>query len=174
MIDKNTFWNSAAKDGLMLGAVSVIYFVVVFLCGKIEAGSFVTILVNIFTTLLWVAKLWISLYLLRYFIHRKHILDGDASDGPSFKYGAAVSMLSALVYSGLYFAFITFVTPDIFEESIGMIAESGMFSKSELTMMNDMAGVMPLYSFIGNFIYCTLFGMVATFFYTRSSSKNPF
>ena len=170
MTDKNYFWNSAAKDGLMLGAISVIYFVLVFLCGKIDGGKVISIALSVFTTLLWVAKLWISLYALRYFILRYHSQDPD---GSAFKYGAAVSLLSALVYSGLYFAFITFVTPDIFQESIDLISQSGMLSKNEIDMMNDMAASMPLFSFIGNLIYCTIFGTIASFIYSRST-QNPF
>lgn len=170
MRDKNYFWNNAAKDGLMLGAISVLYFVIVFLCGKIEAGAAVSIAVNVFTTLLWVAKLWISLYALRFFILRYQAGDEDASP---FRYGAAVSLLSALVYSGLYFAFITFVTPDVFEQSVSLITESGMFSMNEMQMLEDMAPSMPLFSFIGNLLYCTLFGVIASFIFTRST-QNPF
>lgn len=173
MTDKNYFWNNAAKDGLMLGAVSVIYFVLVFLCGKINAGNVISIALNVFTTLLWVAKLWVSLYMLRHFILRHQKKDEGEVQASPFRYGAAVSLLSALVYSGLHFAFITFVTPDVFTESVSLITESGMFSINEMEMLENMAPSMPLFSFIGNLMYCTLFGVIASFIFTRST-QNPF
>lgn len=173
MGDKNTFWSSASKDGLMLGGVSVAYVLIVFLMDFIPGGTVVNIVKNLLSPLLWAVKLWASLYLLRLFVRSWQPEEENAGSQSPFRYGAAVAFLSALVYSGFYFAYVSFITPDIFMESISVMEQSGMMDANSLKMMQDMAPSMPLYSFVGNLIYCSLFGIIASSFYARPK-QNPF
>lgn len=174
MGDNNSFWSRASKDGLILGGVSVLYVLLVFVLGKIQAGTAGTVIVNLLSSVLWAVKLWASLYLLRLFVHRWQGSAETEEERPGgFKYGAAVSLLSALVYSGFHFAYISFVTPDVFTQTIEMMIETGMMDANTTSMMEQMAPSMPLYSFIGNFIYCTIFGIIATSIFAKPK-QNPF
>lgn len=172
MRDKNTFWSSAAKDGLLLGGISVAYVLIIFLMGKIQGGVGITFIMNVLSSLLWIAKFSGSLLFLRFCIHRWQSGSED-EEGRGSRYGAAVALLSALVYSGFHFAYITFVTPDAFVESIDILAQTGALDAKSLELMKEMAPSMPLYSFIGNLIYCTLFGIIASAIFSRPK-QNPF
>lgn len=56
MNDKNSFWNQAAKAGLVLGGVSALYLMVTYLLGLINSSGFVKILLSVVGALLWAAK----------------------------------------------------------------------------------------------------------------------
>lgn len=173
MRDKNTFWSNASKDGLMLGGISVAYVLIIFLMSKIQGGVAVTFIMNVLSSLMWIAKFVGSLLFLRLCIQRWQAGAAEDEDGSGSRYGAAIAFLSALVYSGFHFAYITFITPDAFTESINILAQSGTLDAKSLELMKEMAPSMPLYSFIGNLIYCTLFGVIASAIFGRPK-QNPF
>ena len=63
MNERNTFWNQAAKAGLVLGGVSVAYLALTYLLSLVNGEGFVLILMSIIKALLWVAKLFGCIYL---------------------------------------------------------------------------------------------------------------
>ena len=70
MNERNTFWNQAAKAGLVLGGVSVAYLALTYLLSLVNGEGFVLILMSIIKALLWVAKLFGCIYLMKLFITR--------------------------------------------------------------------------------------------------------
>ena len=70
MNDKNSFWNQAAKAGLVLGGVSALYLVITYLLGLINSSGFVKILLSVVEALLWAAKFAACVYLMKMFIQK--------------------------------------------------------------------------------------------------------
>ena len=102
---------------------------------------------------------------------------GQHPHTPSTENSSLAAHLSALLYSGFYLAWVTFVQPDMFKESIdlAMGAYDGMFSSEQMGMIQDMMPKMPTLSFFVNFFWCWLFGTVLSAIFSRNiPSRNPF
>ncbi|MBR3076106.1 MAG: DUF4199 domain-containing protein, partial [Bacteroidales bacterium] len=95
----------------------------------------------------------------------------------SFSFGAATALLSALIYSGFYLAWVLFIQPDMFKESIdaAMQLYEGIFTEAQLEQMEQLVPKMPSYTFFVNLIWCWLFGTVLSAILSRNiPSRNPF
>ena len=99
MSERNTFWNRAAKAGLVLGGVSVAYLAITFLMSLVSGEGFVLILMSVLKALLWVAKLFGCIYLMKHVITRYDSRPlGEGERRPSaFSFGCLVAFLSALI-----------------------------------------------------------------------------
>ena len=91
-------WNQAAVAGLSLGGVSIAYMLLTYLLGLLPEGAALNVLTSVLNLLLWVAKFVGCILLLRFFIRKYASSDIEASHSKSFKFGALVAFLSALVY----------------------------------------------------------------------------
>lgn len=170
MSDKNSLGNRAAWAGLILGAVSIAYFV----GSSLTAGLGSPIIANILNMLLWLAKFSASIYLLRKFMI--DFFRGNPSSDRSrvFRFGMLTAFLSALVYSSFYLAYVTFIAPDIFDEAFELLAQMPMAGNT-LSEMEEMLPMMPTYGFFGNLIYCFIFGTVLSAVFARGIVDNdPF
>ncbi len=176
MVDRHSLWDGAAKAGLVLGGLCVLYMALTALTGLI-AGSSRTgaIFASMLNALLWAAKFFGCLFLLRHFMLRFSASNPEAGSSDIFRFGTVTALLSALVYSGCYLAYVTFINPDIFSEAMQILQENPMMDKASMEAMENMIPMMPTYAFFGNLIYCWLFGTVLSAIYSRNiPSRNPF
>jgi hypothetical protein len=171
---KNNIWEQAGKAGLVLGGVSIVYMVLTMLTGK-AAENGPAFLLSMVNVLLWAAKFAACIFLMRFFILRFAAKDPEADNSRAFRFGTLTALLSALLYSAFYLAYVSFIQPDIFEEALTSLTDNPMIDSNTMSAIEEMIPRMPTMSFFFNLIWCWLFGTVLAAIFSRNiSSKNPF
>ena len=177
MIQQKIIWSDAARSGLVLGGVSIAYFLINILLGKLPEGRGTAVLANVGSILLWVGKVVLCITLMKSFMKKFAASHEGVSNGDTFRFGNATALLSALLYSGIYLAWVTLVNPDMFSESIDAAMQSyqSMFTQAQIDAMDEMMPRMPSLTFFANLIYCWLFGVMLSAIFSRNiPSRNPF
>lgn len=172
MTDKKTLFNSAGIGGLVLGGISIAYFVAGILMAKSGANTVTTLL----SGLLWVAKFVGCIMLMKFFLKRYSAADPDADSSDVFRFGRLVALFSALLFSAFILAFSTYIDPEYFEDAILTAAQDNpMFNGEMMDMVEEMLPKLPTITFFSQFIYCWLFGVVLSAIFSRNiPSSNPF
>ncbi|MBR4808808.1 MAG: DUF4199 domain-containing protein [Bacteroidales bacterium] len=176
-MERKIVWNDALRSGLVLGGVSIAYMVVNMLLSKLHGGAAVGVLVNVGSLLLWVFKFYICIRLFKLFMLRFAAAHEETTNADSFRFGFATALLSALLYSAFYLAWVSFIQPDMFNDAIELAKEtySNMLTADQLDSFGELAPKMPGMMFFANLIYCTLFGTVLSAIFSRNiPSRNPF
>jgi hypothetical protein len=174
MTEKESIWESAGKAGLVLGGISIAYMLLTMLTGKL-AGSGPVFLLGLVNVLLWVAKLAACINLMRYFILKFAADDPTVDNARAFRFGSLTALLSALLYSAFYLAYVSFIAPDTFEEAISALTDNPLLDSNSIAAIEEMIPRMPTISFFVNLIWCSLFGTVLAAIFSRNiSSSNPF
>lgn len=169
-ISSKTIWDSAAKAGLALGGISIAYYVVNNLLSATVLGSLLGLL-------LWIVKFTACIYLMKFFMVRFAARNQGVTNNISFKYGVAIALTSAILYSAFYLLYTTVIFPDLISDSIGkaMEAYSSALSSSQIDELENMSSKLPTYTFFINLIYCFLFGTVLSSIFSRNiPPRNPF
>lgn len=176
MADKKSLWNEAGRAGLILGGVSLFYMVCNFLLGKVGADSVIaTALAGLVSFLIWAVKFGACIYLMRFFMKSYAKCNDGVTNSDTFKFGCAVALLSALIYSAGYMAYVMFIEPDVFSKSLEVFAENPMVTSDMMDMMEQMIPRMPTMTFFTNLFYCWMFGTVLSAIFSRNiPSTNPF
>ena len=171
---KNSMLEQAGKAGLVLGGVSIVYMLLTMLTGKLaESGP--GFLLGLLNVLLWIGKLVACIYLMRFFILRFAMKDPTVDNSRAFRFGTLTALLSALIYSAFYLAYVSFIAPDTFEEALSVLTDNPMLDSNSISALEDMIPRMPTISFFVNLFWCWLFGTVLAAIFSRNiSSKNPF
>jgi len=176
-MEKKIVWNDALRSGLVLGGISIVYTVINMLMAKLQGGAAVSVLVNVSGVLLWVLKFYLCIRLFKVFMQKFAANNKDVTNSDTFRFGFATAILSALLYSAFYLAWVTFIQPDTFTEAIDVAREaySGILPADQLDAFDEMAPKLPSMMFFANLIYCTLFGTVLSAIFSRNiPSSNPF
>lgn len=176
MPEKNIFLNGAAKAGLVLGAVSAAGLMLSWLLGMAGGDSTgVLMAVSVANALLWAAKFVGCLLLMRFFMRRYSSMDPEADNSKVFRFGMLTALLSALVYSAFYMAYLMFIAPETIETALAIIRENPMMDSNSIAMAEEIAPMLPTYSFFGNLIYCFLYGTIVSAIFSRNiPPRNPF
>ena len=156
-----SIWSLAAKDGLILAAVTVVVSTLTFLTKNTFVG-----------TLLWLVKLGGSIWLLSVIMKR---YGKDHPDEPTFGYGVRVCFLSAIVCAVWAFVEYQFLFPgavaDAFEqmstqfEQMGAMMPEG-FTDVMLRMQDNYAQI----NCISTFVWCVLLGLLFSAIISRSGA----
>ena len=162
----NSKWSLAAKDGLILAAVTVVV-------------STLTLLTkNAFlSTLLWLVKLGGSIWLLSVIMKRYGSAHPDES---TFSYGVIVCLLSAIVCAVWAFIEYQFLFPgavaEAFEQMYGTFEQMGAMVPEEFTdMMLRMEDNYAQINCITTFFWCTILGLAFSAILSRTGhSKSVF
>jgi len=173
MTEKRTnFWNDAGFAGLILGGISILYFVINLLLGKASANGVGTVAFNLLSMILWAGKTFLCGYLL-YKALKKFALKEKAHKSRVFRFGMATAILSALLYSAANLLYLT-MNPEVIEQSMSLVAEaySSMLTADQIDQIMDMSSSMPSYSFFANLIYCWLYGTVLSAIFAGIICKN--
>ena len=172
---KNIMWEHAGKAGLVLGGVSILYMLCTMLTGKVAESGSAVFLMSMINLLLWVAKLAACIFLMRFFMLRFSQADPSADNARVFRFGMAVALLSALLYSAFYLAYVSFIAPDTFEQALSMLEDNPMMDSNSLSAIEDMIPKLPTISFFVNLVWCWLFGTVLSAIFSRNiPPQNPF
>ena len=177
MNEKNIIWESAAKAGLVLGGVSIVYLLCTMFSGKLveHAGTGLSVIISLVKFLLWIAKFAGCILLMRLFMQRFSQADPSADNARVFRFGALTALLSALIYSAFYLAYVSFIAPDTFDKALEMVQDNPMLSAYPMDGIEEMIPRMPTISFFANLIYCWLFGTILSAILSRNiPSRNPF
>lgn len=173
---KGTFWNDAGRAGFVLGIIPCVYmFLSQWLTTSGTSSTMVALLLSLGNILLWAAKFVGCIMLMKLFMRRYVSGKPEATHSDSFKFGVATALLSALIYSAFYYAYVTFIAPDAIDQAMSMIRESysSIFTADTLDEFEQVN--FGALSFFSNLIYCTLFGTVLSAILSRNiPSDNPF
>ena len=177
MIEQKIVWNDASRSGLVLGGISIAYMICNMLLAKVSGGPAVSVLVNVGSLLLWVFKIVLCIRLFKVFMQKFASAHEGVTNRDTFAYGVAVALLSALVYSAVYLAWVSFIQPGALTDSMEMAREaySGMLTADQLESFDELAPKLPTLTFFANLVYCFLFGLVlSAIFSSNIPSRNPF
>ena len=173
----NSNWEEAGRAGLVLGCISTAYMLAEWSTTSLfgQSGAFAMIAAGVINIILWAVKFGACLYLMRLFMLRYSAGHPEEGNGEVFRFGARVALLSAIIYSAAYLAYVLFLAPDIFEKTIGMLRDNPMMDAASIGQIEEMLPKMPTMSFFVTFGYCWLFGTVLSAKYSRNiPSSNPF
>ena len=172
---KNNIWEEAGKAGLVLGGISIAYMLLTALTGKAAEAGNAVFLLGLVNVLLWVVKLGACIWLMRFFILRFAMKDPAVDGNRAFRFGTLTALLSALLYSAFYLAYVSFIAPDTFETALEAVQDNPMLDSNSIAAIEEMMPKMPTISFFVNLIWCWLFGTVLAAIFSRNvSSQNPF
>ena len=172
MNEKNTFWESAGKAGLVLGGVSILYLMITALIDTVSADG-LSIFLKLFSTVLWIAKIVGCILLMRIFMVRFAQANPEADRPRVFRFGMATALLSALLYSAAFLAYVTFIAPGLFEEVLFRMADyNPMIDDS---VIDSVLPALPAFTFFFNLAYCFVFGTVVAAIHAGNiRPDNPF
>ena len=163
----NSKWSLAAKDGLILAAVTVVVSTLTFLTKN-----------NLLSGLLWAVKLVGSIWLLRVIMRR---YAAARPEEPVFGYGVIVCVLSAFVCAVWAFVEYQFLFPGAVEEAFdqmfqGFESMGAMIPEDFLDVMLKMQDNYAQINSITTFFWCSLLGLVFSAILARTGrgSKSPF
>lgn len=158
-------WSLAAKDGLILAAVTVVISTLTLLTRNAFLSS-----------LLWLVKLVGSIWVLSVIMKRY----GESHpDKPVFGYGALVCLLSALVCAVWAFVEYQFLFPgavtEAFEMMYAQLGQMGTAVPDDVTdLLLRMEDNYAQLNCISTFIWCALFGLIVSAILSRSSRRRVF
>lgn len=170
-------WSEAAKAGLVLGGVSVLYLVISYFTSMISGGVATAFIASVLNIVLWAAKFFGCIYLMKFFLQSFHDKHQDMARAFLRRYGMMIALLSAIVYSGCYLFYEVVVAQDMMNEAFDIAMEqySTMLDAESLEYIQNMRADMPTISFFTNLIYCFIFGTVLSAIISgRMISDNPF
>lgn len=171
MDEKKSFWEAAGRSGLILGCVPVAYMLVSMAVEKIN----VPVMTSLLGMILWAAKFIACIYLVRVFLKAFSASRPEAGHDDVFKFGAAMTLLSSLIYAAFYLAYVLFIQPDIFTTVAETLKESPLMDSNALSALDTMMPKMPRISFFVQFFYSLIWGLILSTIFSRNiPADNPF
>ncbi|MBO4427227.1 MAG: DUF4199 domain-containing protein [Bacteroidales bacterium] len=172
--ENKTVWAEAGRSGLVLGGISIAYFLLTLVVPKLGTGF----LVSMLSFLLWGLKVFLCIYMMHRFL-KIEAAENGGERRRTFRYGMATALCSALLYAGFCLAWTTFVQPDFYEaafEAALQMYTSFNIPAETLDMMSNMESSMPTLTFFTNLIWCWIFGTVLAAIISSSICKqdDPF
>ena len=151
----------AARDGLILAAVTVVISTLTFM----TKSSFLSML-------LWAVKLGGSIWLLSVIMKRYGSTHPDES---TFGYGVIVCLLSAIVCAVWAFVEYQFLFPDAvaeaFEQTFSTFDQMGALPEEITDMLLKMQDNYAQINCISTFFWCTLLGLLFSAILSRTGRK---
>lgn len=177
MIQGKIVWNSASRSGLVLGGVSIAYMLCTALLGKLKGGPAIGVIVNVSSLLLWVFKFILCIRLMKFFMQKFAGANSEATNGDTFRFGTATALLSALLYSAFYLAWVSFIDPEMLSSSLDLMRESysSTLTSEQMDSLDELVPKLPTITFYVNLVWCWLFGTIlSAIFSANIPSRNPF
>ena len=175
---KKDFWDGAGKAGLVLGAVPILYMLIEQLLMQNAAEKIGAFPSTLLAFVLWLAKFVGCIFLMRWFMRRFAVRYPDVTHRDVSRYGTAIALTSALIFSAFVLAWSKFIDPEMFSRAFDLAAErySSYLDSNSMEMMEQMQGSMPVIAFFSNFIYCFLYGTILSSILAGGIGKdiNPF
>ena len=173
-IIRSNSWNEAAKYGLVLAFISAAYLYFGHMQVNLGQVGFISILLGFVA---WIAK-FVGCIMLMKHVMRKFVLNNpEATNSDTFKLGAKMALLSALVFAVITVADQLYIFPEYYQNMYATLLEeyAKILPAEQLKEVRNMLAVAPKISFIGTFIYCTAYGTVLSYIISRNiPSTDPF
>ena len=159
---RKDFWDGAGKAGIVLGLVSIAYMLITELLLQPATGKIGALPLSVISFFVWAGKFGGCIVLMRFFMQRFAGRFSPVTRRDVFRYGMAIALTSALIYSAFYLAWAKFIDPEMFAHTFEAAAEqySSMMDSNTLEMLEQMQDKMPVIAFFTNLIYCFLFGTI--------------
>lgn len=171
-IIRKDMWETAAKAGLVLGAVSSVYmFLTQFMAGA--TGFIMTTL----SFVLWAAKFGGCIWLMSFFMKMFVANHPEVDNKTTFNLGIATAILSALIYSAAAFANVAFISGDAIAEQMDLVMQQmgSMMDSNTTSLLEAYMENLPQITFFSNLLYCFVFGTVLSYILSRNiPNKDPF
>jgi len=176
-LSRKEFWDGALKAGLVLGLVAIVYTLAEEFLQQHVQGQIGGLVFSLVTFFLWAAKFAGCILLMRMFMSRFAAKKTDSLRQDVRRYGTAIALTSALLYSGFILFWSKYVDTEMFSRNFEQIMAgySSMLDSNTMSMMEGLEAKMPVIAFFSNFIYCFLFGTILSSILANSICKNdPF
>ncbi len=159
---RKDFWDGAGKAGLVLGLVPIVYMLIEQLLLQDAAEKLGTAPAAHVTFLLWAAKFVGCILLMRWYMRRFADTHDGVTRRDASRYGSAIALTSALIYSAFVLAWSKFIDPEMFTRAFEQAAEqySAYMNSNTMEMMEEMQSKTPVIAFFSNFIWCFLYGSI--------------
>ena len=174
---RKEFWDGALKAGFVLGLVAIVYMLAEQLLQQYVQDQTGGLAFSLITFFLWAAKFAGCILLMRMFLSRFAAKNTDCLRQDVSRYGTAIALTSALLYSAFVLFWSKYVDTKMFSRNFEqvMAAYSSMLDSNTMSMMESLEAKMPVIAFFTNFIYCFLFGTVLSAILAPNICKNdPF
>lgn len=173
-MDSKVIWNTAAKAGLALGAVSTIcMFVGQFLSTQqLSAGA-----TTLSGLILWLAETGGCIWLMAFFMKKMVEENQGVTNSQTFKMGLATAFLSGLLFSAATFANIAFISADYYTANVYAVIQQMTASMDANTVaaVDKVLNYLPQIAFFSTLVQCVIFGTIVSAILSRSiPSKDPF
>ncbi|MCD8208703.1 MAG: DUF4199 domain-containing protein, partial [Bacteroidales bacterium] len=165
-VSRGVMWDDAAKAGIVLGLVPVVYlFLTQFVTKGLGSHAFLAGAVNF---LLWLVKLLVCVWLMMLYM-KKFARVRRADNGETFRFGCIVAGCSALIVAAGSLANVLLVNPDAVSSQFNAVFEnySSSLDSNTQELLVRIQGMMPELTFFSNLIYCFLFGVVLSYILSR-------
>ena len=174
---KKSMWNQAGKAGLALAGISIAYMIFSQLISSGNMNEEPSTFISITSLIVWALKITGCILLMKFFM-LKFYNSADVNKNEVFKMGMATALLSAFVYSAIYFINLRYISTDYCIElkNTLLIQAKQEITGEEFMRLSEMVQNYFLqFLFFSNLIYCFIYGTVISALISRSlPKKNPF
>lgn len=149
-------WNEAARTGLVFGGFSSLCLVL----KEASALTGSTFLVQLAAAVLWAVEFFGCILLMkRYFLRLRQRYQGVGYP-ELVRYGRRIALLSGLILAAVDAYIILKLPQETVAEVMGSLASdlSGTFGSQAKDQVDRMTDQLPLFTFIGQWLYCFLYG----------------
>ena len=155
---KKEFWDEAGKGGLVLGLIPVACMAIDQLLLQSAEGTIPAII----GFLVWAAKFVGCILLMRFFMRRFADRHDGVTRQDASRFGTAIALTSALIYSAFVLAWSQFIDPEMFSRSFEAVAQqyASMMDSNAMDALEKIQGKMPVIAFFSTLIYCFLYGSI--------------
>lgn len=171
---RKNMWNGAAKAGLALAGLSSVYLFVTQFLGKMEISAVLNMLL---TTVLWIVKFGGCIWLMMFFMKKFADECSGVDNAATRRFGIIAAFLSAIVYAGVSFANVAFISADLFAEQMDAVIQqmAPMMDSNTMAEMDKTMQNLPQLTFFSNLIYCFIYGAILSAILSRNiPSRDPF
>lgn len=175
--NKNKLWNTAGKTGVILGGISIAYFFINQLLTQLTTSSATGgALLSILSLALWAAKFGGIIVVFRLLMKSYKEALESPSRSELAKYGRLSVLLSALFYSAFLLLYFAYINPGYADNLKTLAAQMPIPAGTEdaEAAIEKVFASFPQMMFLGNLIYCIIFGLILNGFVSRSLTSNPF
>ena len=162
-VDQTILWNSAAKAGLLLGAVSV---------GCLTLKEAATLSGNSFllqaaTVILWAVEFFGCILILKNQMLSLRDKYADVKMEHTYLLGRRSALLSGLVLASAQALFVMQMPEAEVDTLIGSLTDTMNLSAQDRETMDGMLDKLPIFTFCFQWFYCYLYGTLLSGFLSR-------
>lgn len=164
-VSEKNIWNDAARIGIVFGLFSSACLGL----KELSALSGSTFLVGLVGIVLWAVEFFGCIWMMRHFMIAEAKKYQGMQQRDLYKFGRRVALLSGLILAAVNAYAVSLVPPEMMEETLSAVASSvpgGMQAEAQ-EQIGSMLDKFPLYTFVGQWLYCFLYGTILSAIMSR-------